>query len=344
MMRATKSTWVTRRLEEPVCWTAPGAPVIGDVLLCEVVSPSLHGRVETADGRRARLYPGDLIACAVGSRYATSLLEGVGEIDGPVIDLLSASGLCGKCVGRNEKAARPTRLRVLAQAFVGDQPLNLSSLALPSPPVACAEPAWVVVVGSAMDSGKTTACASLIQGLHSSGYRVGAAKVTGTASARDFGSFQDAGADPVLDFLDVGLPSTAGCSPAELRRVIAALVGHLRARPLHAAVLEVADGLLQSETAVVIGELGERLERPRAVLTARESLAAVAGVERLVAMGYEVAAVSGVLTNSPLASREVERACGVSCIPTALLGRELVPDIAAPHLTAVDRNADAVLA
>jgi hypothetical protein len=43
-------------------------PVVGDVLTCEVVSVSLHGRVETRDGSRAKLYPGDRIACVVGNR------------------------------------------------------------------------------------------------------------------------------------------------------------------------------------------------------------------------------------------------------------------------------------
>jgi hypothetical protein len=39
-------------------------------------------------------------------------------------------------------------------------------------------------------------------------------------------------------------------------------------------------------------------------------------------MGFDVAAVSGVVTNSPLARREVE-GCEVPCIPTARLGQEI---------------------
>ena len=67
------------------------------------------------------------------------------------------------------------------------------------------------------------------------------------------------------------------------------------------------------------------------VLTARESLAAVAGVERLQRMGFDVAAVSGIVTNSPLSRREVELGCGVQCVPTSRLGRELTSLTGSSH-------------
>jgi hypothetical protein len=342
-MHVTKSTWVTRRIAAPLSWKPAADPVIGDVLLCQVLSPSLHGRVETADGSRAKLYPGDRIACVVGNRYATSLLEGIGEVDGPNSDLLSASGVCGRCVGRSEKASRPTGLRVLGQAFLGGEPLNVRSFALPSPPAPSVEPAWVVVVGSAMDSGKTTACTSLIHGLAAAGYRVGAAKLSGTASARDWCSFRDAGAVPVLDFLDVGWPSTAGCSEEQLHAIVAGLVGHLRTASVDVAVVEIADGLLQTETNALISLLGGHLGSFRTVLTARESLAAVAGVERLARAGHDVVAVSGVLTNSHLAAREVELDTGVPCIATALLG-EAISDAVTAVGPSRDVSAEAIVA
>jgi hypothetical protein len=204
----TKSTWITRMLPGnlSVQWRESRAPSVGDVLLCEVLSTGLHGRVETAVGARSKLFPGDRIACVVGNRYATSLLEGVGEISGEHADLLSASGVCGRVLARSDKAARPTSLRVLGQGEVDGQPLRLRDHVSPTALAGLGGVVWFVVVGSAMDSGKTTACASLINGLVGAGYRVGAAKLTGTASARDVGSFRDAGAQPVVDFLDEGWP------------------------------------------------------------------------------------------------------------------------------------------
>jgi len=137
-------------------------PQVGDLLLCEVVSIGIHGRVETGSGSREKLYVGDRIVCAVANRYATSLLEAVAEIGDGEVDMISASGLCGRVVARAKKAAAPTKLRVLGQAFVESAPLNLRTCMLESPPHRLGtEPRWVVVVGSAMDSGKTTACAAI---------------------------------------------------------------------------------------------------------------------------------------------------------------------------------------
>src|SRR5690242_9798241 len=106
--RERKSTWVTRRCDfEQVSWEPLAEPGVGDVLLCEVTSIGIHGRVETAAGARHKLYVGDRIACVIANRYATSLLEAVGEISAPVIDLVTASGLCGRVVQTNKRASEP---------------------------------------------------------------------------------------------------------------------------------------------------------------------------------------------------------------------------------------------
>ena len=321
--RAPKESWVTRRMPHDLTidWESVREhPRIGDILLCEVVQTSLHGRLETRRGDRAQLYAGDLVICAVGSRYATALLEGVGDISGPRADLLSASGVCGRVIERSDKTARPTELTVLAQAWSNDVPLSLRSFCLDPVDSGGSEPAWILVVGSAMDSGKTTACTTLINGLVRQGLRVGAAKLTGTASCRDVNSFRDAGADPVLDFLDCGWPSTAGCSTDELASIARTLTGTLKLSGVDACVIEIADGLLQPETEALIDHLRSTLSVTGVILTVRESLAAVAGVERLAARGLKVSAVSGVASSSPLACREIELATGLPCVRTSELG------------------------
>lgn len=318
-----KETWVTRRVptDLPVTWERLQAPQIGDLILCEVVTIGIHGRAETVAGGRVKLYPGDRIVCAVGNRYATSLLEAVGEVGDDQVDLISASGLCGRVVNRSKKAATPTVLRPLSQAFLDGHPVNLGSFVVAEPASIVTEPRWIVVVGSAMDSGKTTACASVIYGLVAAGYRVGAVKLTGTASARDYGSFRDAGASPVLDFLDVGWPSTVGCTPAELMAILTGTAGQLRAAGVDWGVIEIADGILQFETTLLLEMLETHLGAVALVVTTRESLAAVAAVDLLAGMGHQVAAISGLITNSPLACREVELARQVQCVPTFELGR-----------------------
>lgn len=318
-----KSTWVTRRVPSalPVTWEQPQDPQVGDLVLCEVLSIGIHGRAETVTGGRSKLYPGDRIVCAVGNRYATSLLEAVAEVGVDQVDLISASGLCGHVVNRSKKATVPTALRPVGQAFLDGTAVNLSSFVVEDPMTILSEPRWIVVVGSAMDSGKTTACAATIRGLVSSGSRVGAVKLTGTASARDFGSFRDAGASPVLDFLDVGWPSTVGCTATELAAILARTADQLRGEGVDWGVIEIADGILQTETMLLLKTLAVSLGPVAVVVTTRESLAAIAAFDILDGIGLEVSAISGLLTNSPLACREVELARAVPCIPTYELGR-----------------------
>ena len=326
-----KSTWVTRRAPlGDVVWQPVQYPTVGDLLLCEVISIGIHGRVETAVGARHRLYPGDRIICSLGNRYATALLDAVAEVSSDQIDLISASGLCGTVISRAKKATNPTRLRLLGQAFVGGIPLNLRTCTLTPVASGIGEPQWVVVVGSTMDSGKTTACTSIVHGLVSAGHRVGAGKVTGTASARDVGSMRDAGADPAVDFLDFGWPSTAGCSDAELLHVLKSVADTIRVSDVDFGVLEIADGLLQCDTRFLLSRLSSQLgARAQLVLTVRESLSAVAGVELLGECALDVVAVSGIITNSPLLCREVELASPVPCIPTSQLG---------PYVAGIDQR------
>jgi hypothetical protein len=309
-------TWIAHRIPcgYPIEWREKGDTAVGDLLLCEVRKVGLHGRIETSAGARSKLYPGDRIICSPGARYATAMLEGLPEVRGAEADLLSASGVCGRVTSVTSGFGRPTQLAILAQAFSQGRALNLRDFAIESPPPSDQTPRLIVVVGSDMDAGKTTTCCSVIHGLARQGHRVAAAKLTGTASSRDVGSFRDAGASPVFDFLDCGWPSTAGCSSAELASVAADLIGALSASGAEYAVLEIADGLLQRETSALLEILPEIAPHATVLLAARESLSAIAGADRLARAGYRVAAISGLVSSSALTSREVETAIGIPCL------------------------------
>jgi hypothetical protein len=320
-----KSTWVTHHVPDAIEWAPVASPRVGDLLLCRVESIGIHGRVETTTGARQKLYIGDQIAVALANRYATSMLEAVAEVDGEHCDMVSASGLCGRVVRKAKKASNPTRLRIEGQAHLDGMPFNLRATAVARPTGTREhDPRWIVVVGSAMDSGKTTACASIIRGMVESGHSVGAGKLTGTASARDLGSYRDAGALPFLDFLDAGWPSTVGCTERELLEIVDLVTDTIRVAGVDCGVLEIADGVLQPDTRFLLGALTAHLgKNVEVVLTVREALSAVGGAEQLLGHGLDVAAVSGLLTNSPMACREAELALPAPCVPTSELGRFL---------------------
>ena len=89
-----------------------------------------------------------------------------------------------------------------------------------------------------------------------------------------------------------------------IRRIIETLSAELARHELDVAVLEVADGLVQAETAALRSAAWFRHAIDGVVFCAQDALGAKAGVEWLEQRGHDVLAVSGVLTAAPLAMRE----------------------------------------
>ena len=66
----------------------------------------------------------------------------------------------------------------------------------------------ILIVGTSMSAGKTASARVITHLLKESGLKVLGAKLTGAGRYKDIQSMQDAGADAIFDFVDVGLPST----------------------------------------------------------------------------------------------------------------------------------------
>src|SRR5262249_9509510 len=111
-----KRSYALRRVpEEDLVHLLPydGTPEVGDVLLTRLEKVGKNTRIELVDGRAANLHEGDLVAVALGNRYATEQFEGYARTRGDMCDLLSMGGLCGIAESRHAMVAEPTRLRIL---------------------------------------------------------------------------------------------------------------------------------------------------------------------------------------------------------------------------------------
>lgn len=317
-------------------------PRAGDVVLAEVVEIGQHTRLESPAGRRQSLYPGDRIVVAYGDRYAPDQFEAIVPEDLDQTDLVAAGGVTGRVVGQHATMADPTRLRPVgllnddggrvtlarfAPHALGPWPTDSRAAGDPrtvSDPRTAGDsrtiqPMVVLALGSTMNSGKSTTAACLVRGLSQAGLRVHAGKATGTGAGRDPGLFVDAGAAQVLDFTDFGHPSTSRLAAAEVAALTGSLLGALLddrvARP-DVVVVEIADGLLQTETAALLRDPRLLAITDAVVFASAESLGARHGHDLLVALGYRVAAVSGVVTASPLAAREAAAGLPVPVIHT----------------------------
>lgn len=295
-------------------------PRSGDLLLATVEEIGQHTRLDLRSGRKARLFPGDEVVVCYANRYSPDQFEAEIPSDFTPCDLVAAGGVASRVISSHDRMAVATRLRPVGLlADAEGEVVNLGQWALPQPTVSAARVPTFAVLGTAMNAGKTTAAANLVRGLGAAGYRVGAVKVTGTGASNDLWHISDAGAELVLDCTHAGLPSTYLSTAEEIEGVLELLTGHLAQLGVDAIVLEIADGVLQPETAALLKSPVFRANVNRILFAAPDALGASAGVEAVAAIGLTVSAVSGLLTTSPLAIRETAAVTGLPVLDSDAL-------------------------
>lgn len=301
------------------------SPQAGDLVLAQVEELGQHRRLELVTSRRATLFEGDEIVVVYGNRYAPDQFEGiVPEHLGPC-RLVAAGGVAARLLNRHDRVKTATRITPIG--LLTDENghrINLSSARLAKADRLDLSPLVLVVAGTSMNSGKTTACANLVKGFVRQKHKVAAAKFTGTGAGADYRSLVDAGADPVFDFVDAGYVSTYRVDREVLLDIVMTLGSELAASKPDVIIVEVADGLLQRETARLFATPAFTDWADGVIFTANDALGAQAGVAWLTARQLPVFAVTGVLTASPLAQREAEDSCGLPVYHTDSLARPSV--------------------
>lgn len=307
--------FVTRRVPRELmrCLLAGDLrPRSGDVVLAEVTRLGHHRRLQLPEGRLRNLFVGDAVIVAYGDRYASTQFEARVPRDLSPCQLVAGGGIAARVTERHQRIRRgATEIRPLGLVTAGpdEPPLNLAGFARPraTVPAPGALPV-LAILGSAMDSGKTTSAAHLIRGLRKLGRQPGYAKVTGTGACGDPMLAADAGARVVRDFTDTGHASTYGISPAALDEVLLSLLAQLHEAGADVAVLEVADGLLQPETRAILGSRRFRAFTRGILFAARDAMSAVSGAEMLRLGGLPLLGLVGTIESAPLEIREADAA------------------------------------
>lgn len=305
-------------------------PASGDVVLCEVEQLGRLTKLELRNGRRAHIFPGDRIVLCYGDRYAPDYYEAIVPAPMRPCNLAATGGIAGRLISRHEKASSaPTLLQPLGMiADKAGNILNLMDFSLRPTGPGSGKPLVLMVMGTAMNSGKTTVASSLVRGLVNAGLKAGAAKVTGTGSGPDSWLMKDCGAEPVLDMVDAGLASTYKQPTGRIAGAIRLLRDHLAKSGAGAIVLEVADGLYHEETQALLGiaspatraghnHLAELADG--VVFAASDAMGARTGVDMLRHAGMPILAVAGMLTRSPLAVREAKENIGLPVLSREVL-------------------------
>ncbi len=307
-----KWSWSCRAIAEHGGYALLGdeghTPLVGDVALVRVRTLGHHSRINTAGSGKQRLYPGDLLVGVFGNRYATDAFEG--EVRGlEDLHMLTDAGMIGTVCSQHKNTRKPTALEFLG--FLDDgrgRRLNLKSRLFRPSRSATLRKNVLLVVGTGMNSGKTTTGSRLVKSLLRRGLRVAVYKLTGSVCQNDRSEWSATGAVDVRDFSDYGFPSTYMAPETELIDLFETLLADTERHEPDLVVMEIADGILQRETRLLLSHEAIRRRAGGVVLAATCSASALFGVEQIQALGHEVVTVSGVISNSPLFVREFQAA------------------------------------
>lgn len=285
-------------------------PRSGDVVVARVKQIGNHKRIETPESRKAILFEGTLIMVAYGNRYAADQFLAYVPDSLETTSLAAAGGIAAQVVASHAGVSSPTQIEPLGLLANSDGIVNLSDFApFENIPVATPvekreRPEVIGVLGTSMNSGKSTVLANLVNGLTKSGRTVSAGKITGTGAGNDPMIYHDAGAAKVLDFTDFGYPTTFQLDMEAILALTINLVDRLTEADTDVVVVEIADGIFQEETAKLLRDPIFHSTIDQVLFAATDALGARSGIHELTSVGLKVAAASGVLTSSPLATRE----------------------------------------
>jgi dethiobiotin synthetase len=187
-----------------------------------------------------------------------------------------------------------------------NKPLNLKDFQIISKNTTLSNKPLIAVLGTGIDSGKTTVSSFLIKSISNYIQSISACKLAGTASQKDLYSYEDSGANNVYDFVDYGLPSTCQVSKEEAIESSVSIVNE--ASKNHDLVfIELGDGYHGQYGTKEIIETKQISENIKVVIIcAYDVSGAVNILESLDKFGLKKALtiISGPVTNNITAFRE----------------------------------------
>jgi len=279
----------------------------GDYVVGEVVGRAGElSRVELRSGRMIEVVEGDLVVGAWGSRRAT--LEAVGDwreiTEDGMFHAMTAAGLFGRVTSIAPLMPPIMRLQYVGHVTRDGRKVTMDDFVPPIPDVPYEAPT-LLIIGTSMSAGKTTAAKRIIRHLKGIGLHIVGTKLTGAGRYRDVLAMWDAGADDVYDFVDVGLPSTI-VEPEEYRSRLRDLLSLVAARRPDIVVAEAGASPLEPYNGeIVLEELGAHV---RCTVLCASDPYAVSGV--IAGFGYEPDVVAGIATNTTASVELVRKLTG----------------------------------
>ena len=266
--------------------------------------------IEDRSGHMVRVEPGDWVIGALGDRAAT--LEGVGswrDVDSHgAMHALTSAGLFGRFTSYSMLLPDPLRLKYRGHLCRNDRKVRMSHFA-PTSTTHKFDVPTIMLVGTSMSAGKTTAGRRVCKELDRAGMFVIGSKLTGAGRYRDILSYLKTGATEILDFVDAGLPSTV-VPEADYRAAIRPLLNYINDLQPDLLVAEAGASPLEPYNgAALMDELGDNVVCT--ILCASDPYAVI-GVEQ--AFGLRPDLVTGPAAQTSAAIELVYKLSGLPAI------------------------------
>jgi hypothetical protein len=318
-LRDTRIAFAARRID-PSAFAGIAAggrmrPRAGDLVLVRVDRVGETARIDLVCGRSAALFAGDEFIVVYGDHYRPDQFEAYVPGNLSACHLVAAGGVAAIVATSHERAGTPTAITPLGLITdASGAVINLQDFALPMAEPRGALPTVIACTSATGSCDRDRAAAHLVRGLREAGRRVGALRVTGTASGEEAWVLHDAGADVVMDFSDAGLASTFAQESGALEAAWLTLLAHLQHHPLDAIVVDFGSALRLSDTDALVRSSAVAGMVDGVVLSVADVLTASAGVRLVESAGAAVIALTGPMTASPLAMRECTLATRLACL------------------------------
>ena len=197
----------------------------GDYVVGKIVAPlTKRSLIENCHGRMVEVISGDMIVGAFGSRRATHEIVGDWrDIDVYLrMEALTEGGLMGKATSVSITITNIPPLVYQGHVMRNGQKVGMKDF-IPNIPIQKYDCPTIMMLGTSMSSGKTTMSRLLIRLLKQLNLKIVGVKLAGAGQYHDILTMEDAGADAIFDFVNVGLPSTV-CSPQEYQTAMNTLL------------------------------------------------------------------------------------------------------------------------
>ncbi|MBL7054660.1 hypothetical protein ISS05_02795 [Candidatus Woesearchaeota archaeon] len=287
-------------------------PQVGDVVYGKIERIGQHFRLENKEGRIHDIQDGSKAIFVFGNRYAPDFYEGIVPSKNlKEVDLLSRSGMIGIAKTKSSLVIDPTRISILGYVCDEDgNKINTKSypLIIPNKEITKKPRSKMILVcGTSMNCGKSKAAAACVWALSSSGFKVRGSKITGTSGLKDILHMNDAGAKPVTDFSYLGYPSTYLIEKKEVEKIFNTLDLKHANNPKNFWVVEIADGLNQRETEMLLKSDEVKSRIHKLIFCASDAFGMIGGIKVLKdKFDLSPDALSGICSSSPLHVLEIK--------------------------------------